>query len=837
LSENSDIAVGRGQVEAGHAERSGALGRAHAPEGTAQETARLGWFRGRGYFAKFVISFLGLVVLVLLVNGALETWFVYRDTTQLVHQSLSEKAEAVARRVDQFLSETERQISWATRASATTLEQRHADYNALLQQVPAIDRAIFLDSTGRERLRVTRQEFVRESGLDWSGDPRFKEARGESTWWSPVYFNGREPFIAIAASHSGRAGLTVAEVNLKFLSEFVDRSQTGLDTSAYIVDRAGRLLAQTGLDQGPGSDLSTRLRAAQRLRDRAPEGLGSDLSRLPQVAAALDPGAKPVTDGQDPDGRSVLSATAAIPRLHSHVFFEQQLSSVLRPVYGLIYRTAGLLALGMALAILAGMLLARNLVAPIKTLQAGARQLESDFGHRITVTTGDEIEELARQFNRMAGQIQESYGRLEQKVAERTRDLAKSNSELKALEEIGRAVASSLDTKAVMATILARAIAVSHAEAGAIYRHDPSRATIELAEASGLKEPVVEAARAAPIRLGASGLGMSRKSRDVVLVSDLSERPAFPHQAIILAAGFKSALLVPLVGQDELLGALVLFRRQAGDFPALDFMQTFADQSVLALSNARLFHEVEQKGHELSVASEHKSQFLANMSHELRTPLNAVLGYAELLADGLYGDMPEKAVEVLERIQSNGKQLLGLINDVLDISKIEAGQLTLSLDEYSVETMVQSVVSATESLARPKGIDLKTDIPAQLPLGRGDERRLTQVLTNLVSNAIKFTDTGYVEVGVRLSDDAFRIAVKDTGPGIAEKDQAKIFEEFQQVDNSSTRNKGGTGLGLSISRRLVRMHGGRIDLHSTLGVGSTFTIIVPVRVEQQDRAA
>jgi len=214
-----------------------------------------------------------------------------------------------------------------------------------------------------------------------------------------------------------------------------------------------------------------------------------------------------------------------------------------------------------------------------------------------------------------------------------------------------------------------------------------------------------------------------------------------------------------------------------------------------------------------------------------------VLGYAELLADGLYGDMPGKAVEVLERIQSNGKQLLGLINDVLDISKIEAGQLTLSLDDYSVETLVQSVVSATESLARPKGIRLETDIPGNLPVAHGDERRLTQVLTNLVSNAIKFTEVGGVQVGVRLDDGTFRISVKDTGPGIAEKDHAKIFEEFQQVDNSSTRNKGGTGLGLSISRRLVRMHGGRIDLASTPGVGSTFTIIVPVRVEQQDRAA
>jgi signal transduction histidine kinase len=266
-------------------------------------------------------------------------------------------------------------------------------------------------------------------------------------------------------------------------------------------------------------------------------------------------------------------------------------------------------------------------------------------------------------------------------------------------------------------------------------------------------------------------------------------------------------------------------------------MQTFADQSVLALNNARLFREVEQKGRELAIASEHKSQFLANMSHELRTPLNAVLGYAELMADGLYGEVPAKAVEVLERIQHNGKHLLGLINDVLDISKIEAGQLNLALDDYSVENMVHSVASATESLAKSKGIELRTEVPAGLPLGKGDERRLTQVLLNLVSNAIKFTDKGSVNICVKVVDDTFNIAVNDTGPGIAPADHEKIFGEFQQVDNSSTRKKGGTGLGLSISRKLVSLHGGRIDLDSVVGVGSTFSIIVPVRATQQSQAA
>jgi signal transduction histidine kinase len=781
----------------------------------SEATSRLGWLRRRGYFGKFVLSFVGLVVLVLVLNGGLETWFMYRETTQLVVKSEGEKAEAIARRVEQFVLETERQISWATRASTTTIEQRRADYELLLQQVPAIERAIYLDSTGREQVRLTRREFVANSNLDYSGDPRFRELQGHAGWRSPVYFNGREPFIAIAAAHSGSAaGSTVAELNLKFLSNYLDRGQIGTDTEAYIIDQTGRLLAHS----------------------QSTQDLGTNYAKLPQVAATLaDTGQVPLI-GSDPDGVSVLNAATPVRGLNWHVFVEQPVSAALRPVYSLVFRTAWLLVLGIGFAILAGMLLAQRLVTPIKALQTGARQLEaSNFGHRIEVNSKDEIGELATQFNRMADELQGSYGRLEQKVEERTRDLAKSNSELRVLEEIGRAVASSLDTKAVLATIVSRAVELSHADAGAIYGYDARSGTFELAESQGLSDDLRRAVAAGRVRLDERAVGV-RVRREAIAVDDISANPAFPHQAQLLAAGLKSSLIVPLVGQDTV-GALVLFRREVGGLPAAGFMQTFADQCVLALNNAQLFREVEQKGRELAIASEHKSQFLANMSHELRTPLNAVLGYAELLADGLYGDMPHKAIEVLERIQHNGKHLLGLINDVLDISKIEAGQLTLALEDYSLETMVQQVASATESLARSKGIELKTEIPSGLPLGKGDERRLTQVLLNLVSNAIKFTDSGSVEIRVDMERDQFHIGVKDTGPGIASEDHEKIFGEFQQVDNSSTRKKGGTGLGLSISRKLISLHGGRIDLSSAIGVGSTFSIVVPVRVNQQSQAA
>ena len=273
-------------------------------------------------------------------------------------------------------------------------------------------------------------------------------------------------------------------------------------------------------------------------------------------------------------------------------------------------------------------------------------------------------------------------------------------------------------------------------------------------------------------------------------------------------------LVIPLLKQDEILGALVLQRRVAEEFPRsmISLMQTFADQSVLAMNNARLFREVEQKGRELALASEHKSQFFANMSHELRTPLNAVLGFAELLADGLYGTMPERATEILELIRADGKHLLGLINDVLDLSKIEAGELILALEDYSVESVVHSVVASTSSLAGAKRLNVTAALEEHLPVGRGDQRRLTQVLINLVGNAIKFTETGSVDISVKAIDGQFNIAVSDTGPGIAPEDRERIFEEFHQVDNSSTRKKGGTGLGLSISRRLIELHGGRIDL-------------------------
>jgi signal transduction histidine kinase len=305
-----------------------------------------------------------------------------------------------------------------------------------------------------------------------------------------------------------------------------------------------------------------------------------------------------------------------------------------------------------------------------------------------------------------------------------------------------------------------------------------------------------------------------------------------PPYTSLRGARTRAFLVVPMIARGRTVGVLAGDNKPSGR-PILprtvDLLATFAAHAAVAIENARLFRESEDKGRDLAIASQHKSQFLANMSHELRTPLNAILGYAEMIQDGIYGEVPPRIAEVLERVQVSGRHLLGLINDVLDISKIEAGQLALAVAEYSMHDVVTAVRSAMESLAVEKGLTLEVEASPGLPPGLGDARRITQVLMNLVGNALKFTETGRVRVEVVVEGEHFLAAVSDTGPGIPAHEQERIFEEFHQADGLGAPRKGGTGLGLAIARRIVAMHGGTLWVESAPGAGATFRFTLPVR--------
>jgi signal transduction histidine kinase len=412
-----------------------------------------------------------------------------------------------------------------------------------------------------------------------------------------------------------------------------------------------------------------------------------------------------------------------------------------------------------------------------------------------------------------------------------TRALQRSVEEMKALGEVGQAVSSTLDLQTVLGTIAARAVPLSGADGGAFYAYEEASGMLRLQASYQLEDELVRALTEAPIHLGEAAAGRAAVQRRAVQMPDIDVGPRYPLHEIVWRLGYRALLAVPLLNEERIIGALTVLRRTPGAFSeeVVRLIQAFATQSALAIQNANLFHEIEETGRQLAVASRHKSEFLANMSHELRTPLNAILGYTELIQDNIYGQVPDTIREILDRVQNSGRHLLGLINAVLDLSKIEAGQLTLSIVDYSMKEVVQTVVMATEALVAEKKLALRISISEHLPRGEGDERRITQVLLNLVGNAIKFTVAGEIAVHANAADGAFQVSVSDTGPGIAAADQQRIFEEFQQVDSSSTREKGGTGLGLSISKKIIELHGGRIWMESELGRGSTFRFTLPVR--------
>ncbi len=607
-----------------------------------------------GLVRKYVIVIVLLVAGSLTFTGAVQIYALYEQSRSDLERIEAGQAATTAGKISTFVRGIETQMRWVMAPAGLgqiPIAERRSGYERLLVQEPSITDVGYLDASGRERLRVSRLALtVVDSAVDLSRDASFVETRKGKTYFGPVHFRGgSEPYMTVAQPEPN-GGVTVAETNLKFILDVIAPIKIGAAGHAYVVDRAGQLIAHP--------DVSLVLRR-------------TDLSGLTQVRAAVgQPGvpSRGALTASDTEGRAVLTAFERIDPPGWVVFVEQPLDEAFAPLYAALGRSVLLVAIALAVAAFAALLLARNMVSPIRTLQVSASRIGAGaFGERIQLRTGDEIETLADEFNRMAAGLQDSYATLEQKVADRTRDLAAANQRL----------------------------------------------------------------------------------RD---------------------------------------------------------------------------------------AAQAKSRFLANMSHELRTPLNAIIGFSDVLLQRFAGGLSPKQDEYVHDILDSGTHQLALVNDILDLSKVEAGRMELELTTFSLDETARSALAFVREQAVRRRVRLDLEIDPVIKTIHADERKVKQILVNLLANAVKFTsDGGGVGIRARRTDGAIEIAVHDTGKGISSDELARIFEEFAQAKATGFTDEG-TGLGLTLAERFVVLHGGRIWVESEVGKGSTFSFTLPAHTVMDDAA-
>jgi signal transduction histidine kinase/DNA-binding response OmpR family regulator len=788
---------------------AGRLGKAGPAVGASIVRSRL--------FIKYVALLVAVVVLALLANGAFEIWFSYQEHKASLIGIQREQAEGAASKIEQFITEINSQVGWTTQLpwSDSTLDQRRFDALRLLRQVPAITELAQIDASGHEQLRVSRLTMdVVGSGIDYSTKPEFTQAVAHKVYYGPVYFRREsEPYMTLSLAGTRRdTGVSIAQVNLKLIWDVVSKIKVGQRGRAYVVDADGRLIAHP--------DISLVLR-------------NTDMSKLAQVRSARSAGSgQAVQESEDISGNRVLTAYAQVTPLGWLVFVETPVAEAYAPLYASIQRTGYVLFGALLLAFIAGMFLARRMVVPIQALRAGAARIGSgDLSQRISIKTGDEVEALADQFNDMAGKLEESYSDLEQRVEDRTHELSQALQQQTATADVLKIISrSTFDLRTVFEILVESIARLCRVEQAAILRLIDGQFHIIAAHGS---DEFKQYMQSHPIAIDRSSVsGRAALEGRTVQVPDVLADPEYAKHETQRVGGFRTVLGVPLMREGAAIGAVLLTRSEVEPFTQqqIDLITTFADQAVIAIANVSLFDEIQDKSRQLEQASQHKSQFLANMSHELRTPLNAIIGYSEILQEDAVDLGQDNLVADLKKIESAGRHLLGLINDILDLSKIEAGKMDIYLEDVEIVPLLEEVRSIIVPMAEKNANVLEYRLADNLGSMHTDRTKLKQSLLNLFSNGSKFTQNGRLTLDVKrfeIDKPMVSFAVSDTGIGMTEEQLGRLFQAFNQADASTTKKYGGTGLGLAITRNFCQLLGGNVTVTSKPGEGSTFTIVLP----------